>query len=112
MSAANSKLGEYFVRLPKCNGDGTNYVVYRYRFTFAVEAAGLEDHVDEKKSAPTPPRVVDPAKPTAAETQALANFEKASKEWISVEAIVKQGIAGTIPDSLFIKVKGNRRALS
>ena len=67
--------------------------MYRDKFTFAVEGVGLvEDHIDEKKSVTTPPRVVDRAKPTAAEIQALANFEKASKEWVSGEEIVKQDI--------------------
>jgi hypothetical protein len=37
----NSKLHEHFVRLPKLNPDGTNYIVYRDRFGFATEASGL-----------------------------------------------------------------------
>ena len=51
----NSKLREYFVRLPKCNSDGSNYIMYRDRFKYAVDAAGLGDHIDPKKSAPREP---------------------------------------------------------
>jgi hypothetical protein len=111
MALSNSKLGEYFVRLPKCNADGSNYIVYRDRFVFAIEAAGLKDHVDVSKTAPTAPAApADPTKPTTAETAARTKYIQDLREWESAEAIVKQGIAGTIPDSLFLKVKGELTA--
>ena len=61
MASNNTKLGEYFVCLPKCNENGTNYIMYRDRFKFAAAAAGLEDHLDATKTEPTTPVPPQPA---------------------------------------------------
>ena len=43
---------------------------------------------------------------TSDEVKELAAYKTAMKEWRMGEAVVKQQIAGTIPDSLFIQIKG------
>jgi hypothetical protein len=127
MSSNFSKLGEYFVRLPKCNSDGTNWIIYRNRFGFAADAAGLGDHLDLIKHEPIKPIAPVPRPTTPVEGQAavepqltpeqhrdhgaaLEVYFRVLSEWQSGEAIVKQGIAGTIPDSLFLKVKNENTA--
>jgi hypothetical protein len=135
MANNNTKLGEYFVRLPKCNENGTNYIMYRDRFKFAAAAAGLEDHLDLLKmqpSMPVPPQPAQaPVEAAADDNQdgeatqpapqltdeqrreygnALRGYAKAMDDWKSGEAIVKQGIAQSIPDSLFLKVKDEETA--
>jgi hypothetical protein len=54
--------------------------------------------------------VVDSTKLTADEQSAVTAYEKELQEWKQSEAIVKQQIASTIPDSLFMKVRGERMA--
>jgi hypothetical protein len=52
---ANSKLGDYFVRLPKLAIDGSNWLVCKNRFTFAVQGAGLGKYLEQE--APKKPNV-------------------------------------------------------
>jgi hypothetical protein len=108
-TSANSKLGEYFVRLPKLTSDGSNYIIYKNKLLFAVQGAGLSKYIDEKEI-PKPPQVADAEKPTDSEKKALEVYQTMLSEWEPNEAIIKQGIAATIPDSLFLKVMGEKTA--
>ncbi|KAJ6536880.1 hypothetical protein B0H19DRAFT_847968, partial [Mycena capillaripes] len=90
--------------IPKCEGDGTNWSVYKSRFSFAADAAGMADHLLATHLAPLPPTTASP--PTPADTTALEAHDKELKSWKSGQAIVKQAIASTIPDALFLRVKG------
>jgi hypothetical protein len=68
------KLGEYFMKLPWCNGDRLNYVMYRDQFQFTAAAAGLEDHLDLIKKEPMEPveprLTIDPNAPQPTEGEA------------------------------------------
>ncbi|KAJ7495247.1 hypothetical protein FB451DRAFT_1477843 [Mycena latifolia] len=86
--SSTAKLGEYFTKLPACKANGTSWVFFRDRFLFMLDAAGLGDHFDTTTTAPVAPTIVDTTAPTAD------------------EAVIKQGLALVIPDSLFLKVKG------
>jgi hypothetical protein len=104
-----AKLGDYFVCLPKCEISGTNWIVYRDQFVFTVDAANLGEHLDPTAVPPDPnaaPTPANPAAPMPAEQAAIAIHRNSLTWWRAEEAIVKQGIASTILDSLFIKVKG------
>ncbi|KAJ7315483.1 hypothetical protein DFH08DRAFT_820414 [Mycena albidolilacea] len=39
MSTPTSKPADFFLRIPKCEGDGTNWSVYKSRFSYAADAA-------------------------------------------------------------------------
>ncbi|KAJ7107822.1 hypothetical protein C8R44DRAFT_637168 [Mycena epipterygia] len=121
--SSTAKLGEYFTKLPACKADGTNWVFFRDRFLFALDAAGLSDHFDVTAAAPdapnikalkylylypwgTLPNIVDVAAPTAVEVKANDNYLACRRIWKSEQAIIKQGLASVLPDSLFLKVKG------
>ncbi len=110
--SSTAKLGEYFAKLPTCKADGTNWIFFRDRFLFAVDAAGLSDHFEDVMTAtePTAPAVVDSKNPTADETKALNEYAKKRRIWKSEQAVIKQGIASVISDSLFLKVKGEATA--
>ncbi|SJL02247.1 uncharacterized protein ARMOST_05573 [Armillaria ostoyae] len=110
--SSTAKLGEYFAKLPACKADGTNWIFFRDRFLFAVDAAGLSDHFEDVVTAtePTAPAVVDPKNPTADETKAINEYAKKCQIWKSEQAVIKQGIASVISDSLFLKVKGEATA--
>ncbi|KAJ6514309.1 hypothetical protein C8R47DRAFT_960121, partial [Mycena vitilis] len=107
--SSTAKLGEYFTKLPACKADGTNWVFFRDRFLFALDAAGLDGHFETKASgtaeAPVEPKIVDVAAPTEAEKKANNEYLARRRIWKSEQAVIKQGLASVIPDSLFLKVK-------
>jgi transposase InsO family protein len=112
--SSTAKLGEYFAKLPACKADGTNWVFFRDRFLFALDAAGLGDHFEDGPTGtttePVAPTVVDAAVPTPTEVTATNNYLARRRFWKSEQAVIKQGLASVIPDSLFLKVKGEKTA--
>ncbi|KAF7345981.1 Retrovirus-related Pol polyprotein from transposon TNT 1-94 [Mycena venus] len=108
MSTTNSKLSDYFLCIPKCEADGSNWSVYKNRFSYAADAAGLGDHLLLTYTAPITPTVISPA--TAADAAVLELFEKDLKTYKSGQAIIKQAIASSIPDPLFLRIKDEKTA--
>jgi hypothetical protein len=112
--SSTAKLGEYFAKLPACKADGTNWVFFRDRFLFAVDAAGLSDHFETglfgTAEAPVAPTIADTSAPTADETTAYNTYLAQRRIWKSAQAVLKQGLASVIPDSLFLKVKDAENA--
>ncbi len=113
--SSTAKLGEYFSKLPACKADGTNWIFFRDRFLFAVDAAGLSEHFEDvatggTSTEPVAPAVADPANPTTAEQTLTREYLQRRRIWKSEQAIIKQGIASVISDSLFLKVKGEATA--
>ena len=122
-----SKLGDDLMRVPKLEAGGANWVIYKDRFLWSIDARGLLEHVDgsgEEPMCPVKPKYV-PARDadgnethnrvlvpyTGDEQQQLKEWRNELKEWKQGEAIVKQQIAATIPDSLFMKIRGKTTAL-
>ena len=109
MSSTTTKLGDDFLRIPKLEVTGTNWVIYKDRFIWAVDARGLAEHLDRLAAAPVDPllaiRSTGVAVAWTAQQMALeTEWKKELKVWQQGEAIVKQQIAGMIPDSLFMKI--------
>lgn len=100
------------LRIPKLESGGTNWVVYSKRLKWAIDARSLLKHLDSSASPPVVPTPADPDKPTKDETALIATREADLVEWNKGEAIVKQLIASTIPDSLFIKLHSKPTALA
>ncbi|KAI0707871.1 hypothetical protein C8Q76DRAFT_568589, partial [Earliella scabrosa] len=84
------------VRVPKLESSGSNWVLYKARLTWAADAKGVAGHLDGTSKEPTAPS-------SSAVTQ--KKYETDLAEWRKGEAVVKQLIASTIPDSVFMKVK-------
>ncbi|KAG9225295.1 hypothetical protein CCMSSC00406_0009851 [Pleurotus cornucopiae] len=107
------KLGDEFLRVPKLDAAGNNWVTYRDRLMWAVDARGLLKHLDGTGSEPVNPVPVLASPVTDVQTTALNQWKEDLKEWHQGEAVVKQQIAGTIPDSLFMKIrsKGSAREI-
>ena len=106
---STQKLGDEFLRIPKLDATGSNWVVYRDHLLISIDARGLGDHLDGTAKIPVHPH----PPPTDGSTQTLSTEQKASiveyqkelKTWKQEEAIVKQQLAGTISDTLFLKIR-------
>ena len=106
MSSTNGNILEFFTKIPKLEADGSNWVIYKDRFLFAAAAASLSEHIDGTGVPPTPVAI-----PTGTESltddrqESLDNYTVKMSIWKSNEAIIRQGIVSTIPDSLFLEVR-------
>jgi hypothetical protein len=110
MSSSNSKLGEDFLCVPKLAVDRENWTTYKDRMQWSVDACGFLGHLDGTEKKPVDPSTLSGrgvlwSPSTADEVRELTVYKTALKEWCMGEAITKQQIASTIPDSLFIQVK-------
>jgi len=103
--STSTKLGDDFLRVPKLAADGENWVTYKDRLQWSVDARGLLGHLDGTETKPVDPSTLTgrgaswvPA--SADEMKEVVVYKATMKEWRMGEAIVKQQIAGTIPDTL------------
>ena len=92
MSASNSKLLEFFARIPKLESDGSNWVIFKDRFLFATAAASLKAHVDGTGKPPVAVPVIQAgSKPLSEEqSRAFSEYDASLLKWETEEAIVKQ----------------------
>ena len=111
--SVSTKLGDEFLRIPKLEVSGTNWVIFKDRFTWALDARGILDHIDGSATEPAKPEAKELGSDTTEEQKTAeaekqekleAEWKKDVKEWKQGEAIAKQQIASSIPDSLFMKV--------
>ncbi len=77
---------------------------------FAAEAAQLNDYLVETAALLLASIPADPANPTKDETDSITRHPDVTRLWKANEAIVKQALASTIPDLLFLKSKGELSA--
>jgi len=49
------KLGNDFLRIPKLDVSGSNWVIFKDRFLWSVDARGLTEHVDGTSQSPKDP---------------------------------------------------------
>ena len=110
--STSTKLGDEFLRIPKLEASGKNWVIFKDRFSWALDARCMMDHIDGTGKEPKDPiseevrAKVTEEKPLNEEQKKLVvEWKKELKEWRQGEAITKQQIASSIPDSLFIKVR-------
>ena len=108
---STTKLGEDFMKIPWLNITGTNWVIYKDCFLWAIDMRGHLDHIDSSTEEPVDPNLGHEDKMKALTTaEAVAELEW-KKVWKQEEAIIKQQIAMMIPDSLFMKIQGKGTAL-
>ena len=123
MSSTFAKLGDDLMKVPKLEVGGANWVIYKDRFLWSIDARGLLEHVDGsvgEPAYPVKPKMVPKASGssemvatalTKDEEKLVEEWTKELKIWKQGEVIVKQQIAATIPDSLFMKIRGKTTAL-
>jgi uncharacterized membrane protein YgcG len=136
MSTSTVKLGDSLMKVPMLDVAGTNWVIYKDCFLWCIDARGLLEHVDSSAMEPRYPvsqervAAASVATPAAAaeagdvpiETEAeelstadsllMQEWRKELKVWKQGEAVVKQQIAASIPDSLFMKVRNEMTAFN
>src|SRR5580765_1299605 len=52
---STTKLGDDLMRVPKLDAGGNNWVIYKDRFLWAIDARGLLEHVDGSEREPSKP---------------------------------------------------------
>ena len=110
--SVSTKLGDEFLRIPKLDISGTNWVIFKDRFTWALDAHSILDHIQGPSAEPVD--LISPEdiarKLTDANVKLDEDWKKELKEWRQAEAVAKQQIASSIPDSLFMKVRAKGSA--
>ncbi|KAF8811866.1 hypothetical protein BYT27DRAFT_7065586, partial [Phlegmacium glaucopus] len=108
--STSTKLGDEFLRIPKLDASGSNWVIFKDCFLWSIDACGFLDHLEELNGELICP-VVDPEGTLSdAEKLLVKEWKREMKEWKQSEAIVKQQIASSIPDSLFMKIRSKGTA--
>ncbi|KAG2750880.1 hypothetical protein P692DRAFT_201710324, partial [Suillus brevipes Sb2] len=96
--------------IPKLVADGENWMTYKDRLSWSMDACGFLSHLEGTERKPVDPSTLSGrgaswSPTTPDEVRELTEYKTTMKEWRMGEAITKQQIAGTIPNSLFIQVK-------
>jgi len=105
--------GDGLMRIPKLEVTGSNWVVYKDRFQWAADARELLGHIDGTEFEPQDPiPAADRAAGTltAMQVQEDTEWQKELKIWKKGEAVIKQQVAASIPDSLFMKIRNRGSA--
>jgi hypothetical protein len=93
---SSTKIGDEFLRVPKLDVAGANWVIYKDRFLWSIDARGYLDHIDGSETEPVNPVNRTASVPLTPEEEAeVAEWKKSLKAWKQGEAIVKQQIAGS-----------------
>ena len=101
------KLGNNFLRIPKLPIDGKGFVIWKERLELSIRARGLYGHFDGTVARPNdPPTRPEGSTLTAEEVSSNMQYERDLNKYLQEQAVVFQQIASTIPDSLYLKIKG------
>ena len=89
---------EFKIRITKLAADGSNWVTYRDRIMWALDVKGLLEHLTEDTitSYYSAAGTIDGLTPEA--------------RWKRDEAMVKQLVAGSVPDTVFSQIKAGLKA--
>ena len=113
--SASTKLGDKFLQIPKLDVSGSNWVTFKDRFTWALDARGILEHIDGTTSEPKDPISAEEWKKakdglTMEQKKLKTEWKKDVKDWKQGKAVAKQQIASSILDSLFMKVRAKGSA--
>ena len=106
------KLGNNFLRVPRLPADGKGFIVWKEKLELLIWARGLYGHLDGTVTKPEQPLMLadsgskESTALTKEQVSAIENYPKEMSQYLQEQAIVFQQIASTIPDSLYLKIKG------
>ena len=117
------KLGDDLMKVPKLEVTGSNWVIYKDWFSWAINTQGLLEHIDGSMWEPSKPSIMTKKAVEGgseagtggtevmedlmeADEKRLEEWKEKLRIWKLGEAVVKQQIVVTIPNSLFMKIQG------
>lgn len=102
------KLSDDFLKVPKLSADGSNFHIWKDKLILACRVRGIEGYLDGTAAQPAdPPTRSDfVATATPDEVSQMETHQNLISDWKRKEAIVLQQIVSTIPDALYLKIKG------
>jgi transposase InsO family protein len=108
MATTSIRLGDELLRIPKLSVDGKNWIVYKERLQLSLSARGLDGHLDGTTTKPVEPKGTTEATGTVTPPKAeeVETYKKELREFMQNRAIALQQIASTIPDTLYLRIKG------
>ena len=110
---------EEFFKVPKLSTDGSNWVTFKDRFRWAIDARGMLDQLKNVIDELTEPTVSEGTSESApADSQGgnthvqlqYHNFLIHCSQWHTAEVTIKQCIASMVPDSVFNWIKMKKLA--
>jgi hypothetical protein len=105
-STVATRLIDNYLRIPKLNDDGSNWVIYKDKFLNATAASGLTDHLETLQEPPNPFPNGPPSPISPDEQSQIDSYEASLRRYKQEQAIIKQGMSLTISDSLYMDVRG------
>ncbi|KAF9466346.1 hypothetical protein BDZ94DRAFT_1138953, partial [Collybia nuda] len=96
-------------KVPKLLADGSNWVTYKDRLRWALDAHGMLDQLEKNIPEPLTPAELSSTKASPA-LPATPGYKIRYEKWWMAEATIKQCIASTVPDSVFNRVKAKKSA--
>ena len=98
---------EEYLQVPTLSVDGSNWLYYKARVEWAVGSKGHTGHLSGLEAMPDDPSQGKDLswKPTATEQKLVSEYPAKFKEWTKDDNYVKQVIAASIPESLFLRVQ-------
>ncbi|KAF8808959.1 hypothetical protein BYT27DRAFT_7065827, partial [Phlegmacium glaucopus] len=106
----STKLGDEFLHIPRLNASSLNWVIYKDHFLWSIDPCGLLDHLEELNGELICPVIDLKGTLTDEEKLSVKEWKKEVKEWKQGKAVVKQQIASSIPNSLFMKIHTQKTA--
>ena len=101
------KLGNDFLRVPRLPANRKGFVIWKERLELSIWAHGLHGHLDGSVIKPNnPPTRPEGSTLTKEEVSSIEKYAKDMNQYSHKQAVVFQQIASTIPDSLYLKIKG------
>ena len=55
MSTTTMKLGDDFLHILKLDVSGSNWIIFKNRFLWSIDARGLTEHIDSTSQSPVDP---------------------------------------------------------
>ena len=103
----DQKQGNDFSRVPRLPNDGKGFIIWKEHVELSIRAQGLYGHLNDTTTRPSdPPTRPEGSTLTAEEVSQIEKHTRDLNQYLQEQAIIFQQIASTIPDSLYLKIKG------
>ena len=108
MNTVDLKPGNDFLCIPRLPADGKGFVVWKERLKLSIRACGLYGHLDGTTTRPDDPPLSPEGSPVlmAEQVSAVKRYTRDISQYLQEQAIVFQQIPLTVPNSLYLKIKG------